>query len=45
MDWIEKLTGLELDGGTGALEWLLVLAPLAVVCGIAYLVWRKRAPR
>ncbi|MCC7435408.1 MAG: hypothetical protein IT363_12045 [Methanoregulaceae archaeon] len=37
MDWIERLTGLELDGGTGTLEWALFLVPLTA----AALVWWK----
>ncbi|HRI45283.1 MAG TPA: hypothetical protein PLL78_14045 [Fimbriimonadaceae bacterium] len=40
MDFVERLTGLELDGGTGALEWLILLAPV-LLAGV--LLWRRRA--
>lgn len=40
MDFFEKLTGLEIDGGSGAAEWLILILPLAVA---AFFVWRRRA--
>lgn len=39
MDFIEKLTGLEIDGGSGAAEWLLVILPIVLV---AFFVWQRR---
>jgi hypothetical protein len=39
MDFIERIFGISLDGGSGSLEVLLFLIPLA---GIAYLVWRAQ---
>ncbi|MBL8086917.1 MAG: hypothetical protein JNM85_02460 [Chthonomonas sp.] len=37
MDWIEKTTGLQLDGRTGAAEFLLVVVPLVFLLAV---VWR-----
>lgn len=42
MDFIEKIFGFAPDGGSGALEFLLFVIPLA---GIAYLVVRARRSR
>ena len=39
MDFIEHVFGISPDGGSGSLELLLLLLPLA---GIAYLAWRAR---
>jgi hypothetical protein len=36
LDWIEESTGFEPDGGSGSLEWILVV--VAVVAGLACLV-------
>jgi hypothetical protein len=39
-DWIERLTGLDPDGGSGAVEWVViaVLAVLTLVFGVR--AWR-----
>jgi hypothetical protein len=37
MDFIERIFGISPDGGSGSLELLLFLIPLA---GISYLAWR-----
>lgn len=45
-DWIERTLGLELDGGTGAAEWLVTggLGLLALAsAGGAGLAWRRVA--
>jgi hypothetical protein len=42
MDFIEKLFGIAPDGGSGSLELLLFLVPLA---GILYLAHRRRVHR
>ena len=39
MDFIEKISGVAPDGGSGALEFLLIAIPIA---GICYLVLRRR---
>ena len=39
MDFIERIFGFAPDGGSGSLEFLLFLVPIA---GIAYLVSRRR---
>ncbi|NTW39191.1 MAG: ABC transporter permease [Cellulomonadaceae bacterium] len=43
-EWIEEVFGVEPDGGSGALEWLLVVvfAVVALVLGVgATLEWRR----
>ena len=42
--WIERLTGLEPDGGSGALEWLLAVAvgTLSIVFGVLAYRTRRR---
>jgi hypothetical protein len=40
MDFIERLVGLSLDGGSGTLEALLLFTPL---CAVAFVTWRRRA--
>lgn len=48
--WIEQLTGLEPDGGSGSAEWGLVVALGCVSVAAAglsrweYVRWRKRRP-
>ena len=42
MDWIERLTGVELDGGTGALEWVILLVPV-VAAVLIYKKWKQVA--
>jgi hypothetical protein len=42
--WIEGATGLEPDGGSGAFEWLVVVACLALslaFSGVARWEWRR----
>lgn len=41
-EWIEELTGLEPDGGSGALEFLLVLVPMVAAVGFGLLGLRAR---
>ena len=40
--WIERLTGLEPDGGSGALEWLLAVAAGALSIAFGVLAYRTR---
>jgi hypothetical protein len=42
MDFIERIFGIFPDGGSGALEVLLFLIPIAGI--IAIRLWRKRNP-
>jgi hypothetical protein len=42
MDFIERIFGIAPDGGSGSLEFLLFLIPLA---GIAWLIKYRRASR
>ena len=47
-DWIERTLGLELDGGNGEAEWLIVggLAMIAIVATVgAGVAWRRVALR
>ena len=39
MDFVERLFGFAPDGGSGSLEFLLFVIPIA---GIVYLAWRRR---
>ena len=39
MDFIEQIFGWSPDGGSGALEFALIVVPAA---GVAILAWRKR---
>ena len=41
MDFIERIFGFAPDSGSGSLEFLLVLIPIA---GVAYLVSKRRKP-
>ena len=41
MDFIERIFGLAPDGGSGSLEFLLFLVPIA---GIAWLASKRRRP-
>jgi hypothetical protein len=46
-EWIEAVTGVEPDGGSGALEWGLTLALAAVAllsAALAWLEWRRAQP-
>jgi hypothetical protein len=40
--WIERLTGLEPDGGSGELEWLLAVVPGALSIAFGVLAYRTR---
>lgn len=40
MDFIERLFGIAPDGGSGSLEFLLIVIPIV---GLAYLAYRRRA--
>jgi cell shape-determining protein MreD len=40
--WIEQLTGLEPDGGSGELEWLFALVPGALSIVFGVLAYRTR---
>jgi hypothetical protein len=39
-DWIERLTGLDPDGGNGAIEWEFVFALVVVTLAAFGLAWR-----
>jgi len=43
MDFIERIFGIAPDGGSGSLEFLLVVLPIAGVLLLAH--WRRRARR
>ncbi len=42
MDFIEKLFGVSPDGGSGTLEFLLLVAPVIAAVAIAALARRRR---
>jgi hypothetical protein len=42
MDFIERILGVSPDGGSGSLEFLLFLIPLA---GVSFLWWYRRSAR
>jgi hypothetical protein len=39
-EWIEELTGLELDAGSGAFEWAIVLGFATAALVLGALAWR-----
>jgi hypothetical protein len=41
-EWIEELTGLEPDAGSGALEWLIVIAFGLAAVLLGRMAWRVR---
>jgi hypothetical protein len=41
-EWIEELTGLEPDAGSGALEWLIVIAFGLAAVLLGRMAWRDR---
>jgi hypothetical protein len=43
MDFVERVFGVSPDGGSGLLEFLLFLVPIAGIVVITY--WRKRRTR
>ncbi len=45
MDWIEKLTGLDPDGGNGSVEFAITVFVLVVLCLIALSIWRTTQRR
>ena len=45
MDFIERLWGISPDGGSGALEFLLLLVPLAIGVSMRRVYRMTRGPR
>jgi hypothetical protein len=40
-NWVEAIFGVDPDGGSGELEWVLVAVPLVAALGCSLLAWRE----